>query len=52
MAGFVRYGRDGLLRPEEFTVLIAINYHSFEGETVSELSPHLPVEFRVMQTRP
>jgi hypothetical protein len=52
MAGFVGYGCDGLLRPEEFTGLLAINYHSFEDETVSELSPHLPVEFRVMQTRP
>jgi hypothetical protein len=52
MAGFVTHGRDGLLRPEEFPGLLAINYHFLEGETVSELSPQLPVEFRVMQSRP
>ena len=51
MAGFVTHGRDGLLCPEEFAGLLAINHHSLEGKTVSELSPHLPVEFRVMQTR-
>src|SRR5580692_1322568 len=50
MARFVTHGRDGLLCPEEFAGLLSINYHSLEGETVSELSPHLPVEFRVMQT--
>src|SRR5580692_6819735 len=51
MARFVTHGRDGLLCPEEFAGLLSINYHSLESETVSELSPHLPVEFRVMQTR-
>ena len=51
MARFVTHGCDGLLCQEEFAGLLAINHHSLEGETVSELSPHLPVEFRVMQTR-
>src|SRR5271156_2055282 len=50
--GFVAHRSDGLLRPVKFAGLLTIDDHAFEGGSVSELSPHLPVEFRVVQTRP
>src|ERR1700734_126017 len=50
--GFVAHRSDGLLRPVKFASLFAVDDHAFEGGSMSEMSPHLPVELRVVQTRP
>ena len=51
LPGFIPHGRDGLLRPVEFAGLLAVDDHAFEGGSLSELGPHLPIEFRIMQAR-
>src|SRR5580704_6036366 len=51
MAGFISHGCDGLLRPVQFAGLLAVDDHSLEGESVSELTPHLAIEFGIVQTR-
>src|SRR5271165_1395196 len=51
VAGFISHGCDGLLCPVEFSGLLAIDDHPFEGESLGELRPHLAVELRVVQTR-
>src|SRR5580692_9423395 len=50
MAGFIAHGRDGLLCPVEFATFLTIDDHALECGSVGELIPHLPVEFRVVQS--
>src|SRR5215831_2250961 len=49
--GLIPHGTDCLLHPVEFAVFLPIDDHSLEGKSFSELSPHLPVEFSVVQAR-
>src|ERR1039458_4920147 len=49
MARFIPHRRDGLLRPVEFAGLLAVDDHPLERESLSELRPHLAVEFRIVQ---
>jgi hypothetical protein len=51
MPRLIPHRGNGLLCPVEFTRLLAVDDHSFEGQSLNEMRPHLSIELRVVQTR-